>query len=355
MNLNKLLIVIAISLLLVTPIVQAKNNNQGLGDLFNWESISNKIASKFNWDSIGDKIADSFKWNDIGESIAGSLLDFILDLINAPIMPLLDAVKSLLQEPINLDLFKDIWKIIKYTISLFYGLLFMWAGFKFIVSGSDPEKRHKAKKLLQNIIIMVILVNASFYIYQIVLEFNSLFTQGIFGLIDEGFFDVISGNLESLGLELFMGMFYIITLISTLLILSARYIIVAVGVAFFPIGLFLYAIDPVKRYGRLILNFLGITIFLTSINALILLISSQLVQVEFFSTFRIALMTAAFLICNIMMLYLMFFAAIKTAAKTYVAVKGGPVGKAVIATGLFNKSNSKDSVKDPAQKSLDNY
>ena len=104
---------------------------------------------------------------------------------------------------------------------------------------------------------------------------------------------------------------------------------VAFGVAFFPIGLFLYFIEPIRSYGKLILNFLGVSIFVTFFDAIILLVSSQLVEIPFFANFKLLLMSAAFWMCNILMIYLMFFAAIKSAFKTggKVAATVGKVAK----------------------------
>ena len=270
-----------------------------------------------------------FDWADIGGEIAESFYDFMLDIVNAPLQPLLYAVKELMQEKTAIDVFRSIWAIVCYTISIFYSLLFMYSGFNFITSGHDPSKREKAKRWLKNIIVMIMLINASFFLYGLVLEFNALLTEGVLGLVHSGFFRLTGESIGGIGMELLMSGLYLITLVLTLLILAIRYVIVAFGVVFFPIGIFLYFIEPLRSYGKLIFNFLGVSIFLTFFDGIILLVCSQLVDVGFFSSFKIWLMVAAFTICNVLMLYLMFFAAIKSAFKTggKIAVTAGKVAK----------------------------
>ena len=76
-------------------------------------------AAEENEDSWWD-----FDWLDIGENIAEAFYNFILNIINAPLQLLTDAVKTLLEEQVNTNVFKSVWRIITYTISMFYGLLF---------------------------------------------------------------------------------------------------------------------------------------------------------------------------------------------------------------------------------------
>ena len=57
-----------------------------------------------------------------------------------------------------------------------------------MVSGYDAEKRTKAKEWLRNIIIMIVLVQASYFLYLSVVDIGSLLTAGIINLVDENFF-----------------------------------------------------------------------------------------------------------------------------------------------------------------------
>jgi hypothetical protein len=248
--------------------------------------------------------------------IPQKIFEFCLNIFYAPITPLLVLIKSFLTEPINLGSFMPLWAIIIYVLSLFYGLLILYSGFNFMISGYDAVKRAKAKEWFQNIILMIVLVQASYFIYSLVLDINSLLTSGIINLIDPRFFILTADNIVNLGLEFFFAIFYAITLFITVIILTLRYIVIAVGVVFVPIGIFLYFIPPLQSYGKLIINFLGVCIFTTFFDSLIFLVCSQLINLPIFDNFKILVMITAFSIANILMFYLIFFSAIKSAFKT---------------------------------------
>jgi len=244
------------------------------------------------------------------------LYDFIIGVINAPIQPLLDLTKSLLTEPVNLSAFGSIWAIIMYILSMFYGLLLLYVGFNFIISGYDVIKRDKAKTWFRNILIMIVLVQMSYFIYSTFIDINSLMTSGIVNMVDSKFFLLTADNIVNIGLELFLGLIYVITLLFSVLLLTLRYIFVAVGVILIPIGIFLYFIPPLNSYGKLIINFLGICIFITFFDSLILLAGSKIVEIPLFENFKILVMIACFSIVNFLMFYFVIFSALKSAFKT---------------------------------------
>ncbi len=250
-------------------------------------------------------------------SIVGSLIDGVLEMllyiINAPLKPLLFAVKSLLTDAVGISLFGSLWGIMVYIISLFYGLLLLYAGFNFIISGHDVVKRENAKTWLKNVLIMTVLIQSSYFLYQLILAISGLLTSGVMGLIDPHFFLFTLDNLINIGLEISLGSVYMVVLLLSAVILAVRYLIVSMGVVLVPWAIFLYFIPPLKAYGKLILNFLGVNIFITFVDAIILLASSKLVDVSVFGSFEILLMISAFLLVNLVTLYVMFFAIIKAA------------------------------------------
>ena len=91
--------------------------------------------------------------------------DYILTIVNAPLQHLLNAVNSLMTEPVNIHMLQSFWVIIIYTISMLYGLFLLFAGVNFLISGHDAIKRERAKDWLKNIILMIIFVQASFFIF----------------------------------------------------------------------------------------------------------------------------------------------------------------------------------------------
>ena len=172
----------------------------------------------------------------LASCIPQKLYEFVINVLNSPIQPLLSLIKSLLTEPVQFSLFAPLWGVIIYVISLFYGLLFLYSGFNFMVSGYDAEKRAKAKEWFRNILLMIVLVQASYFIYVTIVDLGSLMTAGIINMVDEQFFLLTADNMTNMGLQFFFALFYVFILLITALFLTFRYIIVAVGVVLVPIG-----------------------------------------------------------------------------------------------------------------------
>ncbi|MDO8564212.1 MAG: hypothetical protein Q7R87_04335 [Nanoarchaeota archaeon] len=248
---------------------------------------------------------------DLGSCLPQKLMEYLLTILNAPLQPFLTLVHHLLSEPIRLDLFSSLWAIIIYVLSMFYAFLIIYSGLQFITSGYDAHKRDKAKEWLKNIVIMIVLVQASFFIYQLFIDLSSVMTTATLSLIDTNFFLLTIDNITNLGLELLFGIMYALTLFITALILVVRYAIVAVGVVLFPLGIFCYFIEPLQPYGMLVLHFLGVSIFITFLDAILLIGFSQLTVLPIFDNFKILIMIAGFFTINIVMFFLMFFSIIK--------------------------------------------
>jgi hypothetical protein len=247
----------------------------------------------------------------LGSCLPEKFMQFLLTILNAPIQPFLTLTKNLLSEPIRLDLFVSLWAIIIYMLSMFYAFLIIYSGLVFITSGYDSSKRENAKQWLKNIVIMIILVQASFFIYQLFVDLSSVMTASTLSLIDNNFFLLTADSINDLGRELLFSGLYVITLLTTSLILTLRYAIVSVGVVLFPVGIFCYFVDPIKPYGVLLLHFLGVCIFITFLDAILLIGFSQLTLIPLFSGSKMLVMSTAFLTVNIVMFFLMFFSIIK--------------------------------------------
>ncbi len=261
----------------------------------------------------------------LASCISQKLYEYTLTIINAPLQPFLTLTKHFLTEPVIIDNFISLWAIIIYIISLFYGLFIIFAGFNLIVSGYSAERREKAKLWLKNVLLMIFFVQSSFYIYSALIELSSSMTAGVINLIDPNFFLLTVDNVVNIGLQLILAIPYLLTLLLTIILLSLRYLLVAVGVTLFPFGLFLYFIPPLKSYGKLIINILLIIIFLPFIHSLILLTASKLLEIPAYQNYKIVLMVSSFTLINISMIFLIFFAIVKSAF----AVINSDVGRAV--------------------------
>jgi hypothetical protein len=252
----------------------------------------------------------------LASCIPEKIYDFLISLLNAPLQPLLGLIKIMLTEPINTQSFISLWAIILYILSVFYGLILLYAGMNFMFSGHDEVKRAKSKEWLQNIFLMIVLTQASFYLYTWILDISSLMTAGMINLVDPDFFLLTADNIINIGLQFFFSFTYATTLMFTVFMLVIRYLAIVVGIVTFPIGIFLYFIPPVQEYGKLILNYLGVCIFMGFFDSIFFLVGSQLLSIPTFENIKIMVMIAAFSMANLMMLYLLFFSIIKSAFKT---------------------------------------
>jgi len=240
----------------------------------------------------------------LASCIPQKIFDYFMGIVNAPLQPLLSLVRSLMENPPSIDLFKGLWLIIIYCISIFYCFLIIYAGAQFMLSGHDVVKREMAKEWLKNTVLMIVLIQASFYIYGLILEIGSLMTAGVLTLMDPHFFLLTADNLTNVGLEFFFITFYLLVLIITVLILVIRYLLVALGVLFVPLGIFCYFIPPLRSYGRMILSLLGMLIFITFLDAIVILACSMLMNIELFQNFKILIMISAFSITNMLFIIL---------------------------------------------------
>lgn len=252
-------------------------------------------------------MADSCSITNLGNCLPEAFFNYVLSLINTPLEFMLGFVQDLLTEPIDPSVYSEIWAIVIYILSMFYGLLLVYSGFTFIISGYDVAKRESAKEWLKNILIMIFLVQASYFIYVLILDVNSALTTSVFNLIDSNFFLFTMDSLSDIASQIMFGATYLLVLLTTIIILSIRYLILSFGVALFPIALFFYFIEPLKGLGKSLLNFLFINIFMSFIASIILLFGSLLLETSLFTGLKIAVMISSFVLVDILLLYFLLY------------------------------------------------
>jgi len=257
--------------------------------------------------------------------IPQKIAEYFLMLIYLPIIPLLSIIQKFLSEPVSISIFHSLWGIMIYVISIFYGLLFLFSGFNFIISGYDAVKRAKAKEWLKNTLLMIFFVQASFVIYSLLNDLSSLLASGVMNMIDDRFFMLTANSLTDLSLSLALGLVYMLILLITVVLVSLRYLIVGCGVVLFPIGLFLYFIPPLRDYGKLILNTLFTLMFLPFFLSLELLMASMMLELPIFENFKVVVMISGFSMVNFTMLFLLVFGLVKAVF----SVTRSDVGQAV--------------------------
>ena len=211
----------------------------------------------------------------------------------------------------------------------------IYTGFNFMISGYDVEKREKAKEWVKNIILMIILVQSSYFFYQIGLEISSMLTTIIYNKIDPHFFMITADNIVNMVLELFLYMLYQLVLFITVVLLIIRFCLLTIGIVLLPIGIFLYFIPPVNSYGKMIISYLFMNMFISVIISIILMAFSVLIEHTLFESFKIVFQITAFMLVSYIIYSFSFFTMMKsavgkTASKVYTVTKTA-IKAAVIA------------------------
>ena len=181
--------------------------------------------------------------------------------------------------------------------SIFYGFLFLYAGFNYLTSGGDPVKRENAKEWIKNAILMILLINASFYLYDLLIQLAGSLNTTILSYVDPNFFSPVPNSQMDWGLSFFLGSINAVVIGFNLILLAIRYAVVSFGIIFLPIGIFLYFVSPLKYYGKIIVNILMTMVFITTIESLIIVGFSALVGDSLFVDLRALLILICFFTC----------------------------------------------------------
>ena len=209
------------------------------------------------WDAVTSLPAD----------MAAALMEGFRQQLIAFIQPLLEAAKALITLNIDPFAFQDLWLAIVAIISAFYLLLFLIVGLKFLFGCYDAVHRKQAKEWFKNAVILVVAVNASLLLYSLLLNLGSAIALTLWSEELEAVFLV-----ESLGaLDLIWAGIFAVSLLLALLTLVIRQVFLILGVALFPIGVFLYFIPPLKAYGRVLLNLIGVAVFIQVLDVVVLI------------------------------------------------------------------------------------
>ena len=262
-------------------------------------------------------VAESFveEIKDIPAGTADAIVVKLKEELVSFIEPFLGASKTfILSNPNPADLI-GYWKLIIVVITSFYLLLFLVAGLKFILGAYDFMQREEAKVWFKNSLFLVVVLNASYLLYTVLMDLGS----GVALIFWDGKFEALFtfASIESLNL---FSLIYLATSVSLLwFTLFLRYALLFVGVVLFPIGLFLYFIPPLKTYGSAILNLFGTAIFIQLVDVFTLIIISLTLAKISGPDFQFLIPSTAFLIIFFMntMMLLMAIGKAVTSTKAY--------------------------------------
>ena len=132
-------------------------------------------------------------------------------------------------------------------------------------------------------------------------------------LLSERFFLPIDLSLH-FGFDMLFAFVYMSQLFTTVILLLTRIFLVAVGMILFPIGIFMYFIQPLKEYGKSIIYFFASMIFVPFILTIVFIVYDQIVMLPFFDELKPLVLVSMLSITNLVLLYALFGALLKAFA-----------------------------------------
>ena len=216
------------------------------------------------------------------DTLNNSLLGLPLDIVGLFTNSIKNSVRSfntmmmgftqaLLTSNPDPQLMFSTWQAIIFVISSLYLIIFLIVGFGFFFSGANIQKREEAKERLKKTVLMILGVNVSFIVYQLLLELSSAITKFMWTTGFEQFFNT---SIFS-GVGFVMLFAYAGSLFLAIITLFLRYLFLLVGVVLFPIGVFLFFAPKMRSWGKLIFEFLGMMLAMQLVDVMVLVAAGQ--------------------------------------------------------------------------------
>jgi hypothetical protein len=203
-----------------------------------------------------------------------------------------------------------------------YTLAVMGVGLFYIIRSTDVEGRMKAKRWLTNIFFMVVALAFSFYAFEILLDLNQQIATSLLSEAELNFFSV-NASFSSIIFAFIILLAIVFSSFLTFMTLLLRYVLIPFLLLGFPFAIFLYFTPATQSWGRMMLKITGIIIFMTSIDALVILGLSALFHSPdpnltdtFIRSMAILLGFSAIGLINLALFLLAAFSAIMEGLKT---------------------------------------
>ena len=156
-----------------------------------------------------------------------------------------------------------------------FSIVLMGLALFFILRSNDVEGRVTAKKWLENMLVMIVLLSFSFPLFQMMLDLNTYLSTNLASDSMKTIFNP-SASFTSAIFALLMLFLIVFMMMLTFLTLLVRYIMIPFLLLLFPVAIFLYFIPVTQSWGKTFFKIIAIVVFMTTIDALILLGLSSL-------------------------------------------------------------------------------
>lgn len=256
---------------------------------------------------------------DLNQQVVGLpnvLTHFLVQAIKQSIgsfsLSLVLTFKTFLVHPVEVSRFAESWKWVVTILSTGYILFLSFFGIKMLQAGSNPIEREKAKSNMGKIVIMILLTGLSLEMYELVLSINYALSSAIWSSVLDSFFSY--ENLSTV--NFFMLVYFSSSLLTAFTTVFLRYLIIMAGILLLPLAICLYFFEPLQAYGRLLIQVIGVAIFIPFVDSLILWgVSLAVQEAGTNSVVDLLFPSAGFLLVGIANAGLLFFAVLHSAFK----------------------------------------
>jgi len=156
-----------------------------------------------------------------------------------------------------------------------YSIALMGLALYFILRSNDAEGRASAKKWMENMLAMIVLLAFSFQIFSTMLDFNTYLAASAANESMKSLFNSPLNFASSVFALVILGT-ATAGMMLTLLTLLLRYLLIPFLLFLFPFAIFLYFTPLTQKWGRAFLSIIAAIVFMTTFDALILLGLSSL-------------------------------------------------------------------------------
>jgi hypothetical protein len=202
--------------------------------------------------------------------IAESLFTLLFNGLIAAVRAFIEATFSLILAVPDLNWFCSAYSSVMAIIESLYTILVMGLGLYYIVASTEVEGRIAAKKWLKNLFLMIIVLTFSFSIFKMILDVNQSIASTLLNQASTNFFSV-NATLSDLvfGVVILLG--YVTFALLTFATLLGRYLMIPFLLLLFPFAVFFYFLPISEAFGRFLLKLILLILFMTSLDALLIL------------------------------------------------------------------------------------
>ena len=160
-------------------------------------------------------------------------------------------------------------------VETLYSLVLMGLALYFILRSNDAEGRANAKKWLENMLVMIVVLAFSFQIFQVMLNLNTYLAASF---ANDSMKSIFSGPMSfpSAVFALVVLLPSMAGMMLTVVTLLMRYLLIPFLLFLFPVAIFLYFVPLTEKWGRAFLSIIAAIVFMTTFDALVLLGLSSL-------------------------------------------------------------------------------